>query len=402
MNTPDPNLTPSPDDPLDQLLRHAAWPEPSDELVARLESQWRTRVQADHTRRRRKRLAGAVLAASVLVAAALSVYVSGRVGNEQRLIIQEDRAPVENVTQSGPRAEESVLPSGPLRQQIARPADEDTGTQVAADAESRPARLHEQVIFRVLEQRRPSRDTMSERDTLLEEAIAALSDNPKAEVNDILRPLLNERLSYEERLLRHLPQSSMERRLVQIRLLERLGSARSVPALEALSRHPQLHAPAIEALCALADPITLGRLVTMEQSTVLRQRVLAALLGRNDLQATAIYLNFVRRPETKPAALYVLKVAPNPPVDALFHLLDSPDYAQRMAAAVALGRLENPAVVERLIAMVRHDVKRQEALVALLNNSGEDATRFVGLARHNQLLIAAVRSAEVQARFAIP
>ena len=86
----------------------------------------------------------------------------------------------------------------------------------------------------------------------------------------------------------------------------------------------------------------------------------------------------------------------NPPVELLFRCLRGPTVGQRTAAALALGRLNQPAVSRQLIAMIERGTYRQEAMIALLSSSEPIARQFLADAERNQMLAATLWNAKRQ------
>ena len=64
------------------------------------------------------------------------------------------------------------------------------------------------------------------------------------------------------------------------------------------------------------------------------------------------FLECVRNRTTSEAALAALKRVDAVPVEQIFQFFDSPRQGERFAAAVVLGRLDDPEIPRRLIRMV--------------------------------------------------
>jgi hypothetical protein len=139
-----------------------------------------------------------------------------------------------------------------------------------------------------------------------------------------------------------------------------------------------------------------GELTQNEDDTGLQQERLSALLARGDLRSVNIFLDRVEDPKTAAAALDCLARAPNPPVYTLLGCLHDSRAGRRMAAARALGRLNQPAVSRELIAMAIRGVHRQEAMIALLASSEPTAQQFLAAAARNPNFSAALWNAQRQ------
>lgn len=132
-----------------------------------------------------------------------------------------------------------------------------------------------------------------------------------------------------------------------------------------------------------------------QQQMALRQQ-LTSLLAENDVRSVRAFLQRVEDRRTSAEALDCLAAAPTPPVELLFRCLRGPTSAQRAAAALALGHLNQAAVSQRLIAMILRGVYRQEAMMALLSSSEPTARQFVVDAERNQVLSATLWNAKRQ------
>lgn len=132
-----------------------------------------------------------------------------------------------------------------------------------------------------------------------------------------------------------------------------------------------------------------------DQRTALRQRW-SSLLAENNLRSMQAFLQRVEDRRTSAEALDCLAAVPNPPVELLFRCLRGPAAAQRTAAALALGRLNQAVVSQRLIAMIMRGMYRQEAMIALLSSSEPTARQFVVDAERNQMLSATLWNAKRQ------
>jgi hypothetical protein len=354
-------------DPLEEWLAEAAWPEPDQGSVERLREHWRC-----ISRRRAGPGAWKLLAAAAAACVLLGVFAWQW---RESLLSDESRLP----EQTGPDLAAS-------KQQPAESRDDGRETAHAApEPPASPALVD-----------RPKRSPVWRQKQLLEGAIARLAADPQADVEALCQPLLERKAQCEEQLLWLIPRLEGKQQVAAIGLLGRLGSRRSIPLLTEACCYQGTHAAAVRALARLGDPACLARQARAEKDPGLQEELLASLLARPDEQSLGVYLGFVCDRHTRESALRALTRVEEPPVGLLFGFLHSPQYGQRLAAARVLGCLDDPGVCQQLIAMVLGNVKRQEALVALLASSGEDASQFVAYARRDSALAAAVRAAQFQ------
>jgi len=132
------------------------------------------------------------------------------------------------------------------------------------------------------------------------------------------------------------------------------------------------------------------------------RRQLLSLLAQNDLPSVRAFLERVEDRRTSAAALDCLASASAPPVELLFQCLRGPTVGQRTAAALALGRLNEPMVSRELIAMIVRGTYRQEAMIALLSSSEPVARQFVADAERNPRLLATLWNAKRQFQSPFP
>ena len=387
-------------DPLDRLLNRAAWPEPEPDRVARLQRRWRGLWPARPRRKWPSRaMVWVAVAAALLAAVALGWLLPRPTGERDeraagRQTAETVRAAPETAEQQpgSQRPHDSLLvdASPPVRPEI-----------IDTLAPSRPATAYEAMVFRsITRTRRPAPEEPA--DDLLEPAIQRRLSNPQADLNEVVRPLLAARESYERALVWQVQASSSPRQVAAIDLLGCLGSRRSVPLLIELSRSTATHASSVRALARLADPETVGELASLETDAALQQELLAALVARRDRRSMAVYLTLVYTRTTGEAALAALDRVADPPVGLLFEFFDAPQQKQRRAAAVALGRLEDPEIPRRLIQMAVRDVKRPEVLVALVASADREAMRFVALAERDPTWTGPVHAARRQVHTLFP
>lgn len=131
-----------------------------------------------------------------------------------------------------------------------------------------------------------------------------------------------------------------------------------------------------------------------EPDAAAQRRLWAESLSRADPEAMSYYLTAIERGDR--AALAEVAEVENPPLDVLFNSLEGPVVQRRLAAALALGRIERVEVTWGLGQCVQRGVSRQEALVGLLARKDAGAIRLIEEAREDISLAAAVEAAQWQ------
>jgi len=378
-------------DALDPLLDQAEWPAVEADRLERLESHWKSLSPA---RPRGQRRWGR-LAALLAVAAALLVGILLR----QNLSKTARDAPVAPYHPTVVVPEQPILPKpnpGPSLDPIT-PAPRRPRPPV-----SRPPTALETFVAQA-QQRSSLARPVTDREGVLQPVIEARLAEPAGDLSDLVGPLLAERAHHEMTLLWHMQSAqSAARRKVAIELLGWVGSDRAVPVLLEASRHGEFHAPATRALARLADSELVGRLAQAESDTTLQQELLAELFARRDGRSLAVFLASVRDRSTFDSALAVLDAATDPPLEELLAFFDSSRQQERYAAALVLGRINEPAASQRLINMVLHDQRRREALFALVARDDDQAALFVDSAGHDPTLQGLVLAAQHQAKTLMP
>ncbi len=403
----DPLMSPDAEDPLDQMLDAARWPEPRPDRLKRLQEHWRRLSPARPPRQRPGwTAAGVAIAAGLLIGVVLWQWgvrrSPPRPPRAPRITAQPSRRlhPANSLTAvpgkrempSRPAVSDESPPRSP-----SGPADGDARVL----ARSRPATPYERLAFRVLAGRRQPSDDQRRR-RLLERAIARYVADPTSNLDELAEPLLAWRGDCEQLLADRIGRSRGPQKIAAIELLGCVGSRRSVPLLLALRGDAAVHSAALRSLVRLADSETIGQAASAETDPCLQQHLLAALLARHDARSVAVYLRLVCERPTAEAALAALGGEDHPPVDLLFRFLRSPTRTQRTAAALALASLNDQGVTEKLVQMVVREGNRQEALVALLASSDPRAVRFVTLARRDPLLVGSVRTVEYRLKTLFP
>lgn len=387
-------------DPLDRLLQSAAWPEPEPERVARLEQRWRWLSRARARRKRRSRaVAWLAVAVGLLAAVALGWRLLRPSGKSEGTAPGWQTVATE---QPPPQtAEQEPITQRPQDEPLVNDLPQVRPEKVDSLAPSRPATAYEALVFRSITRNR--RLAVQEpADDLLELALRRRLSDSEADLDEVAKPLLAARQSYERALVWQVQDASGPRQVAAIELLGCVGSRQSIPLLIELSRRAPTHAPAMRALARLADPDTLGQLASLETDAKLQQELMAELLGRQDRRSVAAYLTLVSTRSTSQPALAALDCVQSAPAELLFEFFDAPQQRQRVAAAVVLGRLDDPEIPRRLIQMVAHDVRRPEALVALVASSDQEALRFVALAERDPMWMGSVHAARHQVHTMFP
>ncbi len=227
------------------------------------------------------------------------------------------------------------------------------------------------------------------------QAVSRLVTHPKADPAEIAAALRSTKNFNESGLVTILANGSPTERKASLKLLGEIGSPRVVPDLLRATADANLHVAAIRALSQIADSATIEQLAHEEPSKELQRVLLAALLGRGDVESLRLYLSNVVSEPMAETALAAAEQSSNPPMDLLFAVLRSPSELERLAAARVLGRIDGPATTERLVALLEEGTSRQEACVALLTSRGQEAVNFVNSARTNPPLAAALHAASV-------
>ena len=144
------------------------------------------------------------------------------------------------------------------------------------------------------------------------------------------------------------------------------------------------------------DPQLLASLAWQETQPQRQRETIAELLRSEDPFAIGLYLQLVVDVRRRAVALDALADVKQAPVQALIEQLSNSRVAIRFAAARALGKIDGPMTTEQLVALVKQNTQRREALAALLCSDGTDASAFLASARHMPGLSTTVRAVEIQ------
>jgi hypothetical protein len=199
---------------------------------------------------------------------------------------------------------------------------------------------------------------------------------------------------YEELLF----QAAVKKRRAAVKAFREQTGKRIASQPEKPKQNPPDHAAIVRALLPRSDANALARLARREENAALQEEIFAAMLAQGDVQSVGFYLDFVSNRDYADRALHALDGMKTPPVDLLFDFLHVAQAPRRLAAALTLGRIDGPETARKLYQMVRGSVGRQEALVALLASSGEDASHYVSLAQRDISLAGIFNGARYQYR----
>jgi hypothetical protein len=107
------------------------------------------------------------------------------------------------------------------------------------------------------------------------------------------------------------------------------------------------------------------------------------------------FLERVADPSTRSASLAELDHLKSPPIEQLLTFLSDPRGDLRLAAALALGRIDGPVLTRRLISMIEQNQSRREAFIALASSRGREAQLYVRGAAASEQFAGVARSAVI-------
>jgi hypothetical protein len=379
---------------LDAVLREATWAEIEPERVQSLRQRW---AAINQRRTRRTRLLSTVAVVALIVSsAALHRVAVERAGRPAAARGEKPQAELpSDLGQPEPKSETPARANHPPL--IASGQNADPPVDVPA---ARPrGRAYEQLILAAVRRRVAQRAGESSESpaTRLEAAIDQIVEDPKADVAEVCRPLVDRRELVERQLAQIIHQSNGARRQASAVLLSHLASGRSLPLLAELRQWPATREAATTAMARLADPVTLARLAIGESRPELQRRLMAGLLQRNTEQSVRLFLNLVQHPAIGQRAIQSVQEVSDPPVEILIGYLSAPRTRHRLAAARVLGQLNDPEVSRQLIELVFHSQVGREALVALSSSQEPSAAQFVARAQLDLSLAATLRAARHRA-----
>ncbi|MEX2114926.1 MAG: HEAT repeat domain-containing protein [Pirellulales bacterium] len=265
----------------------------------------------------------------------------------------------------------------------------------------RDPNIYEQVLLMSVAKATPRNQipaNFTKESRAVEDLITAFEEEPAPNVDHQLTAMQGQGARWERYLWSVVAQGDASRRLGATRLLARIATWQSLPVLEELANDPATRMTAVLAIARLGSARNAAQLASIEPAGELRQALLRTLLERHDEESVALYLNFINGQEFRGDALVALDAASDPPIDLLLRFLDSPQKWIRLAAARSLARLPNPEIAERLSGAMLNGYGRQEALLALLLSSSDQAERILAQARQDLYLVASVHAAEQELR----
>jgi hypothetical protein len=320
----------NPDD-LDALMRRALRCEPAAEQTARLEQFWRRQSRA--ARRRDAIWRGAAVAATLMAAVA-----AGLLG--VRLVHRDTERP-----------EVAVVPA-PAIGGSSPPAKIATAGQLGG----REPTPHEALMF------------------ALQTQVAVSPER-----------------AFARRFARA---ASDEERREAIMELGRRGDEAALAVLLKTARREELRNDALDAIEQIVGLERLAEVASLTAHADVRRALAARLLTAASPRAFRRYLALAGQPATRGAALAAAESAERLPIGGLVAALDDNDQTLRLAAAVVLGSVHDPAVSEALIARVTSTARPPiEAWVALLACRGENVSQFLVHAARQPRLLGQVNSA---------
>jgi hypothetical protein len=335
-----------PEEALDGLLQAAVWPEADPASIARLERQLK-QYSIPHKNRRVPRwtIIAIAITAGLLISATIWAFRSQTAADKPSL------------------ANSNAVAQKPATSRVIK-------TEIAS---SDPGD-------------KPPRNT-----------IQADTPSENGEIGAISRkklPIARPPTPYEEVLFRVV----FAKRKAAIKAMRKQSAEKTKIIEEPPIPNPPDHASLVRDLMPRANANALVRLVNQEKNPDLQEEILSVLLSRGDPQSVGAYLDFVLQRAYAQRALSALDRLEEPPVEAIFGFLCGGHTSRRLAAALALGRIDGPETSRKLYEMVCGNVSRQEAMVALLASSGDDASRYVALAKQNISLVGVLNGAQYQYR----
>lgn len=386
---PSENPNPPPQEPadgaLDELIRGALAADVDRQRVERLEWFWREQSPRRVWRRRTLRLVPLAAAASLLIVAwFLSVNDAER--NDPRAA--EDPPPVAVVPDTAPTTEPRVSPAEP-----------EAATPKLA---GRPPTEYERLLFITQTRARVALPTASA-DELLDRVVERLAAAGPSDAEQIIGEALSSGRSalsladLESRLLDELSSSSGENRGPFFRALAAHGTERSVPALLELALDRTV---GDEALATIEQIVGVDRWVEAARQTPdkrLHRLIAKRLVTADSPPALLAFLSLVGDEDLRSDAIEAALEVPELPVAQLIELLDHQQEPVRLAAAVALGRINRCEMTEALIDRVNNRPSRsKEAWLALLTCRCDAADRFLARAGQDPRLLGQLNNARLR------
>ncbi len=357
-----------PSDPLEECLKNARWPEPTGLERNRLEAKWdslaRQRV------RFRRRLMRWTLAASLMLAMGIGsmLWKPG----------EADIIPPTPPITSPPRIAKNV----PAKTEEARNPE-----PVAL-----PPTRYEKLAFQIAVQHRRQVRVNRQPEPLLF-VLNQLLKEPDANITQLCQPLQAQKAAYENLLLARIGSWNFAGQRAGLQVLKEIGSPRAIAELDRLSRDPELAKLAWPVALHLAPPKLLGKWAKTGDISHRTGAMQTLLSRREEALALGEFLHLVAQPDSRKSALEILQAEPHPPVDALFAFLREGTTEQRHTAGLVLGRMADPQITRRLLALAEKQAFPPEVMLALLNSPDRQAASFLKRAKQNPQAQAAVQLA---------
>ncbi len=365
---------------LDEILDAAKWPEAGHDRLGRLEQRW------DQLRRRQRVVVGSAIAASFLLPLAVAIgFLALRTPAhrvEQRDTVQA--VPARPVSQE-------PLHEGPVAK-VEKPQPKETQRVRAANTYERTMLLLHRA--RMAKARRAEK---TEAENPFVVAIAAVDSRPE-DAAAVARRLAETYPDGEARLLALLQMTQGSKREAVIRLLAPLATRRSLAVLLESCRQGGYSVDAAEAVLRLCTATELAALARDEADSNLARTWMAALAGRESPDAARQFLALVEDPIHSITALSTCSSASRQAVEVWFAALSSRRVATRMAAARALGALNDPGVSARLARLAINGTTGPEAMAGLLTSTDEVAEEFRRFARDDVRLWPTLRAIDLRLR----
>lgn len=380
-------------DSLDELLRSAQWSEIEPQRISSATQRWR-QIRSRQRIIEHVKIASAIGAAILLVAGVIS-WRTADVESPPDFVV--DAAPSKH-PDSVPEAILETVPEQLAADRAATASEVATPTVTAREAntyELAIVRRHRRVRSDEQHQQVQAPAVESMLDPF-EETIVRLSATPGPDLVAAAKELHDSHPNAERQLQRLASHPRSAKSMIAVRMLAHLATRRSLMLLvdhSLQARCPDEVFAALERLCEIDE---LAELAYRASNSTRRQAWIAALLRRDPVECTPVYLALLRNPVTVEDAVVALSAAENPPIEGLFAALGSPDGDERMAAARALAARNDPAVSARLARIVMNNNTRREVLVALLMSKDEVASEFLAYARTDLRLWPAVQAVSAQ------
>jgi len=367
---------------LDELLDVAQWPEVGQDRLGRLERRW------DQLRRRQRVVAGSAIAALLLLPLAAAIGFS-TLRNPTRRV---DRRESVQVVSKRPVVPRSPHVSSP-EQTVQRP-------RLTEAHRGREANTYERAVLLLHRARiaRAREAAKVETEDPFAAAVAAVVAGPEEDIATVVDRLVETYPNCEDRLSALVWTTQGSKREAAIRLLAPLATRRSLGVLLECSRQPEHPLPAIGAVARLSTATELAALARTESDPNLARRWMAALARRESPDAIRQFLALVEDPVQSTMAISACSDVSWPVVEAWFAALDSRRVITRLAAARALGSLNDPRVSAQLARLAMEYAGRPEVLAGLLTSTDEVAEEFCRFARDDARLWPTLRAIDLRLR----